>query len=75
MPDITGSFQADQNHIGHICNNAFSRTTGRGYTHTETTTSNATSYIEFHASDSNAVYGGNTTVQPPAIILVPQIKY
>ena len=75
LPDITGSFQADQNHIGNICNNAFSKTTGTGYTHLENMTSNATSYIEFHASDSNAIYGGNTTVQPPALSLLPQIKF
>lgn len=75
LPDIIGSFQADQNHIGYICNNAFSKTTGTGYTHMENKSSNATSYIEFHASNSNAIYGGNTTVQPPALQLIPQIKF
>lgn len=48
---------------------------GTGYTHTESMTSHATSYIEFYASDSNAIYGGNTTVQPPALSLLPQIRY
>ena len=75
LPNITGSFRADQNHIGDICNNAFSRTTGNGYTHMESMVSNATYFIEFHASNSNAIYGGNTTVQPPALQLIPQIRY
>ena len=29
----------------------------------------------FNASRSNAIYGNSNTVQPPAIVLVPQIKY
>ena len=31
--------------------------------------------IKFDASRSNSIYGSSTTVQPPAIILLPQIKY
>lgn len=29
----------------------------------------------FDASQSNSIYGSSTTVQPPAIQLIPQIKY
>ena len=29
----------------------------------------------FDASRSNAIYGASTTVQPPAISLIPQIKF
>lgn len=29
----------------------------------------------FDASLSNAIYGASTTVQPPAIVLIPQIRY
>ena len=32
-------------------------------------------YLGFEASRSNNIYGASSTVQPPAIILVPQIKY
>ena len=32
-------------------------------------------YIRFNASNSNAIYGAATTVQPPALQLIPQIKY
>ena len=29
----------------------------------------------FNASKSNPIYGNSSTVQPPAIQLIPQIKY
>ena len=31
--------------------------------------------ILFDASKSNFIYGSSTTVQPPAIVLIPQIKF
>ena len=31
--------------------------------------------LKFDASNSNAIYGGSSTVQPPALALIPQIKY
>lgn len=31
--------------------------------------------ITFNAQDSNAIYGKSDTVQPPAIVLIPQMKY
>ena len=34
-----------------------------------------TSGIDFNANRSNAIYGASGTVQPPAIKLIPQIKY
>lgn len=33
------------------------------------------SYIRVDASYSNAIYGKSDTVQPPAIVLIPQMKY
>ena len=35
---------------------------------------NASTIIMFNAAHSNAIYGASTTVQPPAIVLIPQIK-
>jgi len=32
-------------------------------------------YSDFDASRSNAIYGASTTVQPPAVKLIPQIRY
>lgn len=31
--------------------------------------------IKFNATNSNSIYGASNTVQPPAIVLIPQIKY
>lgn len=31
--------------------------------------------IGFDANRANAIYGASNTVQPPAICLIPQIKY
>lgn len=33
------------------------------------------SSLVFNASLANSVYGNSTTVQPPSIVLIPQIKY
>ena len=37
--------------------------------------SNSTVDFEFNAGYSNSIYGKANTVQPPAIMLLPQIKY
>lgn len=31
--------------------------------------------VNFNASDSEPIYGNSDTVQPPAICLIPQIKF
>lgn len=31
--------------------------------------------VNFKASKANPIYGNSNTVQPPAIVLIPQIKY
>lgn len=31
--------------------------------------------LAFQASDYNAIYGKSSTVQPSAIVLIPQVKY
>lgn len=48
---------------------------------TKATTTNTTgggffnTFWDLDASQSNAIYGASNTVQPPAIALIPQIKY
>ena len=32
-------------------------------------------WIKFNANQSNKIFGSSSTVQPPSILLVPQIKY
>jgi microcystin-dependent protein len=39
------------------------------------TSLNRVSSINFDASRSSSIYGNSTTVQPPAITLIPQIRY
>ena len=31
--------------------------------------------VGFNAANSNAIYGASTTVQPPALSLIPQIRF
>lgn len=38
-----------------------------------TDTGNCT--IDFDASKSNQIYGASSTVQPPALMLIPQLRY
>ena len=45
---------------------------GWGATTTDFTMANGAS---FDASRSNSIYGNSTTVQPTAMVLIPQIKY
>lgn len=35
----------------------------------------ANDLIKFNATNSNSIYGASNTVQPPAIVLIPQMKY
>ena len=37
--------------------------------------SGGTFKINFKASDSNNIYGAATTIQPPTMALIPQIKF
>jgi hypothetical protein len=39
------------------------------------TLNNAIKGIRFKASDSNSIYGSSSTVQPPAVTMLPVIKY
>ncbi|MBP2638991.1 MAG: hypothetical protein H6Q72_4898 [Firmicutes bacterium] len=39
------------------------------------TTANNVNQMTIDASKSNAIYGNSTTVQPPAVTMIPQIKY
>ena len=31
--------------------------------------------LNFNAANSNVIYGASNTVQPPALSLIPQVKY
>ena len=69
LPNITGGAGVtDKNNF----NGAFYK--GSGFDSCGNTFSSG-NYINFNASYSSSVYGASTTVQPPAITLIPQIKY
>ena len=34
-----------------------------------------TDRVHFNAQNSSSVYGASNTVQPPALVLIPQIRY
>lgn len=53
--------------------------TTRNYANRRTTSTGNVYYmgngITFDASKANAIYGSSSTVQPPAIALIPQLRY
>ena len=81
MPNITGVayaasghgfFRKDSNGKGSgafIKGAAVNNLEGGGYSNIPT------NYLGFDASAANSIYGASNTVQPPAICLIPQIKY
>lgn len=74
LPNITGQYYAVVGG-GVTVNGAF---TG-SWADSSGQTSGGGGYNRVHlvvdASKSNAIYGASNTVQPPAIVLIPQIKY
>lgn len=77
LPNITGggnnrlsSFKASPNQGAFQFSNV-----SDGLVQTNSQTDWSFSNLRFDASQSNSIYGNSTTVQPPAITLIPQIKY
>lgn len=74
LPNITGQYYAVVGG-GITVNGAFTRS----WVDSSGQTSGGGGYNRVHlvvdASKSNAIYGASNTVQPPAIVLIPQIKY
>lgn len=46
-----------------------------GGTYADTTTSTSRYKVMFSANRSSSIYGASETVQPPALQIIPQIKY
>ena len=83
LPNITGSLNNDIPN-GHSLFDAHLIESGALYVKTKpsrvgitasTSVSNWSDSIDFDASKSNTIYGASTTVQPPAIKLIPIIRY
>lgn len=86
LPEINGKFYAYPYYTGANViytsisdGEAFSYTPGGGSSSpfgvNFSNASVTTGLMTFKASNSNSIYGNSNTVQPPAITLIPQIKY
>lgn len=74
LPDIIGNFYARAYQSSPIVSGAFTATKMSTDTNQDSGNASNNSY-SFKASNSNSIYGTSTTVQPPAICLIPQIKF
>lgn len=77
LPNIEGSMsldRSDRGGVGYFTGcfkyNGLSANDGSSQDN-----SNKSSIIGFNASNSNSIYGNSSTVQPPALTLLPCIKY
>ena len=74
LPNITGSFWYVCHTTASIATNgAFSRDSYGGSEHGDS--GGAPDRVHFNANRSNSLYGAANTVQPPAIQLIPQIRF
>ena len=84
MPDIEGKIQfvypggntlivnAGEGALyNHYSDKSFNTPTEGSYS----TTRSSDTFLRFDASRSNSIYGASTTVQPPALCLLPCIRY
>ena len=75
LPNISGEINSSRWNIDDVpqSNSALFKKAGSGmYGATETSRD---TYLCFDASRSNPIYGNSNTVQPPSIVLIPQIKF
>lgn len=81
LPNLAGNFGDYGGPVGDdrydkSTSNLFKLTTGSSrYRTVGDRDSSITSYWAFNASAYNSIYGASATVQPPALCLIPQIKY
>ena len=85
MPNITGSISTGR--TGYANNTKFMYDSQQGAFHTDDSNGGGGNggdwlssiphggQLKFDASLSNTLYGASDTVQPPAMVLIPQIKY
>ena len=74
MPDITGSFTHSTTANYTTETGAFSKIQGTAQANAGNAYTGQYG-AQFKASKSNSIYGSSTTVQPPSITLIPQIRY
>ena len=76
MPNITGGMHAvtGTGELPDYTTGAFTYSRLNSANNYSSGNMSITKY-DFNAGGSNAIYGASTTVQPPAISLIPQIKF
>lgn len=77
LPNITGSVNDIYGGVNLAGYGAFSTSVPTIRNNSEAGSQTTQKYMNamFNAQRSNTIYGASTTVQPPAIVLIPQIKY
>lgn len=78
LPNITGNVWAYARENMAENTGAFINSSGGGvyaYSNPSPSTDLLDLNITFDASESNSIYGASQTVQPPALSLIPQIKF
>ena len=73
LPKITGNFTI-RGAFGVSANGAFTYSSTNNSGWGDASGQNQPTF-NFDASKSNSIYGASTTVQPPALQIIPQIKY
>ena len=73
LPNITGTIHSYRSTYGSETNGAF--TTTQVFNQPVAGSNGPTCNIDFNAANSNPIYGRSNAVQPPALNLLPQIKY
>ena len=75
LPNITGTANWNQNGKDYDFSGAFQSSTYVSGANVGTGNSTGVWQLSFNAANSNSIYGNSKTVQPPALVLLPQIKY
>lgn len=74
LPNILGSAGHFNSLIEYVYRGAMFEKSSK-YTRDADNGSTQAKEIGFDASRSNKIYGSSDTVQPPSIVLIPQLRY
>ena len=75
LPNITGKGGYYYNYGQNSGNGALTQISDGGGVARGSTSGTSSGFLYLDASKSNPIYGSATTVQPPAINMIPMIKY
>lgn len=75
LPNITGTWGSGWSNGDSRQSGAFTRSYASGGSSATNGTNGFTNWLSFNASNSNSIYGNSETVQPPALTMLPVIKY